>query len=374
MIPSSAWKCLLLPLIALAGLGAQNPRQAVKFTGRSIPDPPSQKDPWTPPETKLPRFLVAATAALFEQGMANPRGCEYREVEIVEGWTFKTRAFVLPERPGDTGRYALSWDGVIHPASSVGPAADLDADIRALADSMRRALEDDAAGKAGGRKWPAGFLEPYLARAHVRTGRTRGRRGSIRAQALHPAPTRPGRPGGSGGGSGAIVPCLRLHRLADLGDRGGAPVRAVLDEGEARRGGRSVCNVSEDLRRSVHGQAPSGEHVRPNEKRAHLAFPILDRPATKDDVRAARAIFSLEGEGEIRRIELPSIPIKARWIPPGKAPADSAEDGWVWQAEEVRKGGQWERYYGFVGRHVIARVPASSIELAGGRRPALGDR
>ena len=121
-------------------------------------------------------------------------------------------------------------------------------------------------------------------------------------------------------------------------------------------------------------KAPSGGYVRPSEKTAHLAFPILGRPATKEDVRGSRAIFSLEGEGEIRQVKLPSLPIKAKWIRPEKAPGGSAEDGWVWQAEEVRKGGQWERYYGFIGRHVIAQVPASSIELAGGRRPALGDR
>ena len=91
-------------------------------------------------------------------------------------------------------------------------------------------------------------------------------------------------------------------------------------------------------------------------------------------MRAGQAIFSLEREGEVRRVELPSIPIKAKWVPPEDVPGASAEDGWVWQAEEVRKGGQWERYYGFVGRHVIARVPGDSIELAGGRRPAPEDR
>ena len=48
-------------------------------------------------------------------------------------------------------------------------------------------------------------------------------------------------------------------------------------------------------------------------------------------------------------------------------------DGWVWQAEEVRRGDRWERYYGFVGPHVIARIPADEIELPGGRRPAPGD-
>ena len=97
---------------------------------------------------------------------------------------------------------------------------------------------------------------------------------------------RRGRPGGSRAGSGSIVPRLRLHRLADLDDRGRAPVRAVLDEGGPRRGGRGVCGVLEEIRRSVHGRAPRGERDFP-QKTAHLAFPILDRPATKEDVRAA---------------------------------------------------------------------------------------
>ena len=44
------------------------------------------------------------------------------------------------------------------------------------------------------------------------------------------------------------------------------------------------------------------------------------------------------------------------------------QDGWIWQAEEVRKGDRWERFLGFVGPHRIARVPAAEIELGGGRR------
>ena len=72
MIVSSASKRVLLPLIALACLGAQQPRQTAKFTGKSIPDPLGQKEAWAAPGTKLPRFLVRATSALFEQGMADP--------------------------------------------------------------------------------------------------------------------------------------------------------------------------------------------------------------------------------------------------------------------------------------------------------------
>jgi hypothetical protein len=75
MIASSSSKRLVLLLVALASLGAQDPRQAAKFAGKSIPDPPRRKEPWTPPRTKLPRFLASATSVLFEQGMADPRGC-----------------------------------------------------------------------------------------------------------------------------------------------------------------------------------------------------------------------------------------------------------------------------------------------------------
>jgi hypothetical protein len=158
MMAASSSKCLVLSLIALAGLGAQDPRPAVKFAGKSIPDPPRQQEPWTPPRTKLPQFLVAATSTLFDQGMADPRGCEYREVEIVDGRSYKIRAFVLPERPGEPSRFAVSWDGVIYPASSVGPAADLDADIRALAGSMNRDRDDAGARKAGRRDRAGGFV------------------------------------------------------------------------------------------------------------------------------------------------------------------------------------------------------------------------
>jgi hypothetical protein len=39
------------------------------------------------------------------------------------------------------------------------------------------------------------------------------------------------------------------------------------------------------------------------------------------------------------------------------------QTGRVWQAEEVREGDRWRRYYGFVGRHIMARVADDEIEL-----------
>jgi hypothetical protein len=114
-------------------------------------------------------------------------------------------------------------------------------------------------------------------------------------------------------------------------------------------------------------------HDFPNPK-AHLKFPDLGRPATPDDVASARAIFSLEGQGEARVASLPGLPQKAKWVILKDTPVDLTSqdgvtrreydtDGYVWQAEEIRKGDTWERYYGFVGHHVIARVPASEVEF-----------
>jgi hypothetical protein len=127
---------------------------------------------------------------------------------------------------------------------------------------------------------------------------------------------------------------------------------------------------------SFRAEAPPGTHDFPGPK-AHLRFPTLGKPATPEDVASARAIFSLEGQGETRLASLPGLPQKARWVTLKDTPVDRTyypggvtrreydTDGYVWQAEEVRKGDGWERFYGFVGHHVVARAPASEIEFAG---------
>lgn len=35
----------------------------------TLPKPPHQTEPWTPPQTGLPRFLVSATTALLSKGL-----------------------------------------------------------------------------------------------------------------------------------------------------------------------------------------------------------------------------------------------------------------------------------------------------------------
>lgn len=166
------WMASLLLLPMLLGQAGQAP----KFAGKEIPDPPQQRAPWQAPETKLPRFLVSAAEVLFEQGIADPRGCEYREVEIGEGKLIKTRGFVLPERPGDAGRFVVCWNGVIYPAFSVGEPVDLDAEVRALAEAAERdrqkpggaTIRFNRRGLIDGFQWgPAGDRDWAVTESHL---------------------------------------------------------------------------------------------------------------------------------------------------------------------------------------------------------------
>ena len=129
---------LLLAAASSAQAGAAAQEHA-RFEGDSLPDPPRQRLAWEPPRVPLPEKLVTATAKLFEQGLADPRGCEYREVEIasgsIGGWAgrVKTHAWVLPAAPQPGGRrFAVGWNGLVYPLESVGEKADLRQDVLAL--------------------------------------------------------------------------------------------------------------------------------------------------------------------------------------------------------------------------------------------------
>jgi hypothetical protein len=144
-------------LVLVPASVAQPTPPAPRFTGTSIPDPPRQRERWTPPDTKLPRFLINATAALFEAGMADPCGCEYRDIEVRDTSLIKTRGFVLPETPGDAGRFAVDWDGVVYPVSSVGALADLKADVRSVTEAMIKARREAVTPRARRSGLSAGF-------------------------------------------------------------------------------------------------------------------------------------------------------------------------------------------------------------------------
>lgn len=106
--------------------------------------PPPRAAAWTPPATSLPASVVSATAALFGQGMADPRGCAYREIEIAvgtvwkpEGGVVRTHGWVCPER-GAEGASAIAWNGLVYRAVAVGAAADLTDDVLDAVEDARR--------------------------------------------------------------------------------------------------------------------------------------------------------------------------------------------------------------------------------------------
>ncbi len=121
----------------------------------AVPAPPRQRDPWTPPATKLPRYLVSAAATLYEQGLADPRGCEYRAVRLASDQESDNglaaarppalHAWVIPAT-GTGPRAAVGWDGLVYTVSVVGPEADVDADVKALVQVTQRE-RDQTAGR-----------------------------------------------------------------------------------------------------------------------------------------------------------------------------------------------------------------------------------
>jgi hypothetical protein len=89
--------------------------------------------------------VLSAAETLFRQGLADPRGLEYRDVEIRAGdvWSgggapVRTGAWVLP---GTAPLFAVAWNGLVYPIVSVGAKRDLQTEVTAMvrADEALRA-------------------------------------------------------------------------------------------------------------------------------------------------------------------------------------------------------------------------------------------
>jgi hypothetical protein len=126
-------RTLLLTVIFCCGtaFAQQNePLRAPFFQGEVLPTPPQQNAPWPHGDD----LLSKAAATLFEQGLADPRGLEYREIEIAVGnpwdgggYAFKTHGWIFPDN-GKPDRFAIAWNGLVYPVVRIGNAADLHKD------------------------------------------------------------------------------------------------------------------------------------------------------------------------------------------------------------------------------------------------------
>lgn len=122
--------------------------ELTRFLGTQLPQSPLQQAPWTPPAGGVPAEFLSATQTLFEQGLADPRGGEYRALRITVGsvWggagAMKVHGWLLPAPAGkaNENRFAVCWNGLVYPVASVDEPADVRADMLALVqadDAMR---------------------------------------------------------------------------------------------------------------------------------------------------------------------------------------------------------------------------------------------
>ena len=139
-----------LPILALALSGASAVAyplpplrvSAPRFQADELKAPPLQAHPWTPPTSTVPDDFVAQARASFKDGLADPRECEYREIDVSTpdqpsflgrpaGECLATgHGWVLPVAANDRYRFAIQWDGLVHPIFAVGKEVSLAADVR----------------------------------------------------------------------------------------------------------------------------------------------------------------------------------------------------------------------------------------------------
>jgi len=118
----------------------KEPARAPFFQGEGLPTPPQQNAPWPHGADALSN----AAATLFEQGLADPRGLEYREIEIAlgnpwngGGYPHKTHGWILPNG-GKDGQFAVAWNGLVYPVVSIGHSANLHNDLEVKSEDKDR--------------------------------------------------------------------------------------------------------------------------------------------------------------------------------------------------------------------------------------------
>ncbi len=120
-----------------------DPGGNARFYGTEIPAPPASREKWTPPEE--PKLLMKVTEMLFGLGMADPRGCDYRQIKVMtgsvwgnydrgawntDGTVIQTHGWVLPTDGKSAQRFAVCWNGWVYPVLAVGDPCSVDEDVQ----------------------------------------------------------------------------------------------------------------------------------------------------------------------------------------------------------------------------------------------------
>jgi hypothetical protein len=113
------------------------------WQGDYLPTPPAQKEAWTPPDSNLTKALIDAATILFHLGLADPRGCEYRSIRLDRRQDKSIHGWLLPPEKAGAQRFAVCWNGLVYPISSVAEKADVKADVIAAIKAGEESDESD---------------------------------------------------------------------------------------------------------------------------------------------------------------------------------------------------------------------------------------
>jgi hypothetical protein len=132
VISGCFWAQTISALGQIAGTNALDP----------FPVPPAQSQPWRAP-ANLPADLATAVELLFQSGLADPRGCEYREIEVAAGdvWKpspviVKTHGWIFRPRAGAQTNFAIGWNGLVYRPISIGTSANPLDDAEKMIDAL----------------------------------------------------------------------------------------------------------------------------------------------------------------------------------------------------------------------------------------------
>jgi hypothetical protein len=135
----------------------------LRLVGELLPVPPHQTTAWTAGQTNLSKEFVDATATLFQQGLADPRGCDYREIEVLvvgserprSDKVVTTHGWVIPHTGPRAQRFGVCWNGLVYPVALIGKPADVRADALIAATTAKADIEGALFGT--GNNWIPNF-------------------------------------------------------------------------------------------------------------------------------------------------------------------------------------------------------------------------
>lgn len=117
--------------LALLVSGCYQPKSSVIGAGAQI-KPEQERKAWIPPETDLPQSLIDTTAFLYEVGLSDPRGGEFRRATIeyhssTFAKTFKGEAVGWVKQDPETGvQTVVTLNGLERRALETGELIDVD--------------------------------------------------------------------------------------------------------------------------------------------------------------------------------------------------------------------------------------------------------